>query len=77
MTVVVIEHDMDFVMAVSDYIVVMDFGRKIAEGLTPEPGRHRGLSRKSRTRRGTPGRRVLAGEVKVIPPGMRAADGSA
>ena len=31
-TVVVVEHDMDFVMGLVDRIVVLDFGRKLAEG---------------------------------------------
>jgi len=33
MTVVLVEHDMDFVMNLVDRIVVMDFGAKLAEGL--------------------------------------------
>jgi branched-chain amino acid transport system permease protein len=33
MTIVLVEHDMDFVMNLVDRIVVMDFGAKIAEGL--------------------------------------------
>lgn len=27
-----VEHDMDFVMSLADRLVVLDFGRKIAEG---------------------------------------------
>ena len=34
-TVVVIDHDIDVIMDISDRVVVLDFGRKIAEG-TPE-----------------------------------------
>jgi len=32
MGVLLVEHDMDFVMGLADRIVVMDFGQKIAEG---------------------------------------------
>jgi ABC-type branched-subunit amino acid transport system ATPase component/branched-subunit amino acid ABC-type transport system permease component len=39
MSVLLIEHDMNFVMSVCDEIVVLDFGRKIAEG-TPAQIRH-------------------------------------
>ncbi|HLU78122.1 MAG TPA: branched-chain amino acid ABC transporter ATP-binding protein/permease [Burkholderiaceae bacterium] len=35
MSILLVEHDMDFVMNLTDHIVVMDFGTKIAEG-TPE-----------------------------------------
>ena len=33
MAVLLVEHDMDFVMNLVDRVVVMDFGQKIAEGL--------------------------------------------
>jgi sulfate-transporting ATPase len=35
MAILLVEHDMTFVMSVCDDIVVLDFGRKISEG-TPE-----------------------------------------
>src|SRR5262249_18244962 len=35
LTVLLVEHHMQMVMAISDKVVVLDFGRKIAEG-TPE-----------------------------------------
>ena len=35
MSVLIVEHDMDFVMNLTDHLVVMEFGRKIAEG-TPD-----------------------------------------
>ena len=35
-TVVLIEHDMSFVMTISDCVAVLDFGRKIAEGAPAE-----------------------------------------
>ena len=34
-TVLLVEHNMGFVMGLSDHVVVLDFGRKIAEG-TPD-----------------------------------------
>ena len=33
MGVLLVEHDMDFVMGLADRVVVMEFGEKIAEGL--------------------------------------------
>jgi branched-chain amino acid transport system permease protein len=35
-TVLLVEHDMDFVMGLTDRLVVMDFGEKLAEGLPAE-----------------------------------------
>ncbi len=40
MTVIMIEHDMGVVMDVSDRVIVLDFGRKIAEGLPDEIMNH-------------------------------------
>jgi branched-chain amino acid transport system permease protein len=40
MAILLVEHDMDFVMGLVDRIVVMEFGRKIAEGLPEEVQRH-------------------------------------
>src|SRR5262249_49374933 len=33
MTVLLVEHDMAFVMSLADRVVVLDFGRKLAEGV--------------------------------------------
>jgi len=35
MSILLVEHDMDFVMSLTDHLVVMDFGTKLAEG-TPD-----------------------------------------
>ncbi len=36
MSILIVEHDMDFVMNLVDRLVVMDFGQKIAEGMPHE-----------------------------------------
>ena len=54
MTILLVEHDMDFVMGLTDRLVVMDFGEKLAEGLPAE------IQRNPRGARGLPGRRVTA-----------------
>ena len=36
MTILLVEHDMDFVMGLTDRVVVMDFGEKLAEGVPAE-----------------------------------------
>ena len=33
MSVLLVEHDMDFVMSLANHLVVMEFGTKIAQGL--------------------------------------------
>jgi branched-chain amino acid transport system ATP-binding protein len=41
-TIVLVEHDMDLVMGISDHVVVLDGGRRIAHG-TPDQVRHNPL----------------------------------
>ncbi len=36
MTILLVEHDMEFVMGLTDRLVVMDFGEKLAEGVPAE-----------------------------------------
>ncbi len=40
MSILLVEHDMEFVMQLTDHIVVMEFGTKIAEGTPEEIQRH-------------------------------------
>lgn len=40
MSILLVEHDMDFVMNLTDHLVVMEFGTKIAEGLPQEVQQH-------------------------------------
>ena len=35
-TILIVEHDMEFVMGLVDRVVVMDFGAKLTEGLPDE-----------------------------------------
>ena len=41
MSILLVEHDMDFVMNLTDRLVVMEFGTKIAEGRRPRCSRAR------------------------------------
>ena len=43
LTILLVEHDMDFVMGLADQIVVLDFGQKLAEGLPSEIRAHRAV----------------------------------
>jgi branched-chain amino acid transport system permease protein len=36
MAILLVEHDMDFVMGLADRVVVMEFGEHLAEGLPQE-----------------------------------------
>ena len=40
MSILLVEHDMEFVMRLVDRVVVMDFGEKLAEGLPAEIQSH-------------------------------------
>jgi branched-chain amino acid transport system permease protein len=40
MSILLVEHDMEFVMGLVDRLVVMDFGEKIAEGVPADIQRH-------------------------------------
>ena len=59
MTILLVEHDMDFVMGLADRLVVMDFGTKLAEGppveVRGDPGGDRSL----------PGRRRVTAVLEV------------
>jgi branched-chain amino acid transport system permease protein len=43
MSILLVEHDMEFVMGLVDRLVVMDFGEKLAEGLPREIQAHPGV----------------------------------
>ena len=68
MAILVVEHDMSFVMSVCDHIVVLDFGRKISEGppgARPQrPGGDRGVPRVRRRTSPGSGKAMVAGEEK-------------
>ena len=42
-TVLIVEHDMTLVMQLAEWIVVLDHGRKIAEGMPAEIRRNRSV----------------------------------
>jgi ABC-type branched-subunit amino acid transport system ATPase component len=39
-SVLLVEHDMSFVMGIADHVTVLDFGRRIADGTPAEVQRH-------------------------------------
>ena len=82
MTILLVEHDMDFVMGLADRLVVMEFGTKLIEGTPAEvqatPGGARRLSRRRSTdmatdmaeppaRRQRPARRLRQGRGAARP----------
>jgi ABC-type branched-subunit amino acid transport system ATPase component len=40
MTVILVEHNMEFVMGIADRVMVLDYGQKIAEGTPPQVQRN-------------------------------------
>ncbi|MEI8393311.1 MAG: ABC transporter ATP-binding protein [Rhodospirillaceae bacterium] len=42
-TVALVEHDMKLVMGISDHVLVLDYGRKLAEGTPAEVSAHEGV----------------------------------
>jgi branched-chain amino acid transport system permease protein len=40
LSVLLVEHDMDFVMSLADRLVVLDFGTRIAEGVPADIRQH-------------------------------------
>ncbi len=81
MTIFLVDHDMGLVLNICDYIYVIEFGRKIAEG-TPaageaRPARHRRLPRcgggRRDGRRGA-GRRAPPGEAQTGAGGAEVVD---
>ena len=44
LSILLVEHDMPFVMGLAEQVTVLDFGRKIAEGRRGGPARSRGAA---------------------------------